>query len=183
MELVRSKRTQGRDGVYRSARRLNQLYAVLASLVILCFVFLIWLFPTRIAGQSMTPALEGGEVVLCSRLAKYWKAPTRGDMILFETADGLFIKRIVGLPGETIEIVGGHVFIDSTPLDESAYLLNATGDMPPRTIEHDRVFVLGDNREQVYDSRLESVGCIPYAGIRGVLRLRVYPITRFTIFS
>lgn len=131
----------------------------------------------------MAPSLSKGDAVLCDRLAKYIHTPERGDIILFETQDGVFIKRIVGMPGETVEIVDGYVFINSIPLDESAYVDVYAGDMDPLVVPGGAVFVLGDNREQMYDSRLESVGCIPYTNIKGELRFRVAPLKEITIFS
>lgn len=161
---------------------MDALISVVLAAAALCFVFFVWLTPVTITGDSMAPALKDGEIVLLDRLGKFWKSPSRGDMIAFATADGSFIKRIVGLPGETVEIVEGNVYIDSRPLDESMYASNGTGEMAPVTVPMDSVFVLGDNRVKVYDSRLESVGCIPYTSIHAVMRLRIYPIERFTIF-
>ena len=178
----RIRRSDGREAIYRGARRLGWLFSVLVALCALSAVFFIWLFPTRIVDESMAPALQSGEVVLCDRLAKYASAPERGDIVLFQTQDGVFIKRIVGLPGETVELVGGRVFIDSVPLDESAYVSSYVGDMEPLAVPQGAVFVLGDNRAQMYDSRLESVGCIPYEKILGELRVRVTPIERFSFF-
>ncbi|MEN6595631.1 MAG: signal peptidase I [Clostridiaceae bacterium] len=176
-------RSEGREQTYRNARRLGWLFSALVTLFALSVVFLIWLLPTRIVDDSMSPALESGEVVLCDRLAKYVSEPERGDIILFQTPDGVFIKRIVGLPGESVELVDGHVFIDSRPLDESAYVDVYAGDMAPVVVPEGTVFVLGDNREQMYDSRLESVGCIAFEDIQGVLRVRVSPIEKLTFFS
>ena len=156
---------------------------MLVTVAILCLVFFIWLFPTRIVDESMAPALTSGEVVLCDRLAKFFRMPERGDLVLFATADGLFIKRIVGMPGETVEIVQGHVFINSIPLDESSYVVNYFGDMTPVEVPAGSVFVLGDNREDMYDSRLDTVGSIPFERIEGMLRLRVSPLSRITYFS
>ena len=131
----------------------------------------------------MTPQLNSGEVVLCDRIGKYIRMPERGDIVLFSTDDGIFIKRIVGMPGETVELVEGHVFINSIPLDESSYSVNYVGDMPPVEVPAGSVFLLGDNREEMYDSRLSTVGCIPFARIQAVLRLRVSPFSRITYFS
>ena len=156
---------------------------MLVTVAILCLVFFIWLFPTRIVDESMAPALTSGEVVLCDRFAKFLRMPERGDMMLFATSDGLFIKRIVGMPGETVEIVQGHVFINSIPLDESSYAVNYFGDMAPVEVPAGSVFVLGDNREDMYDSRLDTVGSIPFDRIEGMLRLRVSPLSRITYFS
>lgn len=132
---------------------------------------------------SMSPGLSSGEVVLCDQIGKFVRLPERGDIVLFSTEDGVFIKRIVGMPGETVELVAGHVFINSIPLDESSYSVNYVGDMPPVQVPEGSVFVLGDDREEMYDSRLATVGCIPYDRIQAVLRLRVSPFSRITYFS
>ena len=170
------------EGARGAQRRLGWLFSILIALVVLCVLFIAWFGPEIVEGDSMSPALVDGEVVLCDRWAKYWKTPVRGDMISFRTADGAFIKRIVGLPGETVEIAGGRVYINSSPLDESAYANQFLGDAAPVTVPEGSVYVLGDNRRKVYDSRLSSIGCIPYDRIDGVLRFRVFPIARFTIF-
>ena len=182
-EQRKRRRTEGRARTYRNARRIGWLFSVLVTIAVLCLVFFIWLSPLRIIDESMAPELKSGEVVLCDRVGKFVRMPERGDIVLFSTGDGLFIKRIVGMPGETVEIVAGHVFINSIPLDESDYDVNYVGDMPPVEIPAGCVFLLGDNREQMYDSRLESVGCIPFEQIEGMLRVRVSPIEKFTFFS
>ncbi len=182
-ETRRRRRAEGRAKAYQQARRLGWLFSVLVTVAVLCLVFFVWLFPTRIMDGSMAPALKSGEVVLCDRLGKFLRMPERGDIVLFQTQDGLFVKRIVGMPGETIELVGGHVFINSIPLDESSYVVEYVGDMKPVEIPAGCVFLLGDNREEMYDSRLESVGPVPFTDIVGMLRLRVSPIDRLTCFS
>ena len=182
-ETLKRRRSEGRARTYRNARRLGWLFSVLVTVAILCLVFFIWLFPTRIVDESMAPALTSGEVVLCDRFAKFLRMPERGDMMLFATSDGLFIKRIVGMPGETVEIVQGHVFINSIPLDESSYAVNYFGDMAPVEVPAGSVFVLGDNREDMYDSRLDTLGSISFDRIEGMLRLRVSPLSRITYFS
>ena len=183
MEEKKRRRSDGREKKYLNARRLGWLFSALVAVAALCLLFLVWLFPLRIVDDSMAPALNKGDAVLCDRLAKYVQSPERGDIILFETADGVFIKRIVGMPGETVEIVDGYVFINSIPLDESAYVDVYVGDMEPLVVPNGAVFVLGDNREQMYDSRLESVGCISYTDIKGELRIRVAPLSNITLFS
>jgi len=177
------RRSEGRARIYRNARRLGWLFSVLVTLSVLSLVFFIWLIPTSISDESMAPALTSGEAVLCDRLSRFVRMPERGDIVLFQTEDGLFIKRIVGMPGETVELVDGHVFINSIPLDESSYTVNYVGDMEPVDVPAGCVFVLGDNREEMYDSRLDSVGCIPFDRIEGLLRLRVSPFSRITYFS
>lgn len=182
-ESRRRRRSEGRARLYQNARRIGWLFSLLVTLSVLCLVFFIWLVPTRISDNSMAPALNSGEVVLCDRFGKYLRTPERGDIVLFRTEDGYFVKRIVGMPGETIELVEGHVFINSIPLDESSYSVSFVGDMPPVEVPGGCVFLLGDNREEMYDSRLSSVGSLPFDRIEGVLRLRVSPLSRITYFS
>ena len=182
-EQRKRRRTEGRARTYRNARRIGWLFSVLVTIAVLCLVFFVWLAPLRIIDESMAPELKSGEVVLCDRVGKFVRMPERGDIVLFSTGDGLFIKRIVGMPGETVEIVAGHVFINSIPLDESSYSVNYVGDLSPVEVPAGSVFVLGDNREEMYDSRLPSVGCIPFDNIAGVLRFRVSPFSRITYFS
>ena len=183
MEEKKRKRSDGREKKHLNARRLGWLFSALVAVAALCLLFLVWLFPLRIVDDSMAPALNKGDAVLCDRFAKYVQSPERGDIILFETQDGVFIKRIVGMPGETVEIVDGYVFINSIPLDESVYVDVYVGEMEPVVVPGGTVFVLGDNREQMYDSRLESVGCISYTDIKGELRIRVAPLSNITLFS
>lgn len=182
-ETRRRRRSEGRARAYENARRIGWLFSLLVTAAVLCLVFFVWLFPVRIEDESMAPALQTGEAVLCDRFGKFLRMPERGDIVLFQTQDGLFLKRIVGMPGETVELVAGHVFINSIPLDESSYDVNYVGDMAPVEVPAGCVFLLGDNREEMYDSRLASVGCVPFDRIEGTLRLRVSPANRITYFS
>ena len=182
MKRQHARRSDGMKGTYRRAGALSWMFSIFVALAVLIFLFLIWFTPLRISGDTMSPALEDGEIVLVDRLARYWKLPERGDLVCFTDAYGTFVKRVVGLPGETVDIKDGRVYIDSRPLDESAYASGLTGDMDAVTVPEGSVFLLGDCRALVYDSRLPEVGCIPYAELTGVLRARVYPFLRFTVF-
>jgi len=168
--------------MYRRANLLSRLFVFTLMLVITCLFFLLWFRPLRIAGDSMMPALAKEDIVLVDCLTKYWKQPQRGDIVCFKDAYGVFVKRIIALPGETIDIKDGLVYIDGCPLDETAYREVSEGNMSAITVPEGSVFVLGDMRTIIYDSRLESVGCIPYVNINGILRVRLTPLKRFTFF-
>jgi len=86
-----------------------------------------------------------------------------------------FIKRVVALPGETVRVVGGRVFLDGEPLDEPHVVYRDADDMPPTTVPPDAYFVLGDNRPESSDSRLG--GPVPAGHIVGQARLSYWPPT------
>lgn len=177
------RRTAGKKRVYRQQAALGWLYSAVIAAAVLAFVFGVWLMPLRVAGESMEPALGNNDAVLIDKLNKYWRLPTRGDIILFRDDAGVHcLKRVIGLPGERVEIVNGQVFIDSCPLDESAYVLSPTGDQDMLIVPGNCVYVLGDNRAFVYDSRLESVGCVAYDEIIGALRLKIYPAREMMLY-
>lgn len=148
---------------------------VLALLIFLLIRVVIQNF--RIEGYSMEPNLHQGQYLIVNKAMYRWlHPPQRGDIVVFEyprAPDRDFIKRIIGLPGETVEIRNGSIYIDGVPLDEP-YLREPThGNMPPRTLKSDEFFVLGDNRDNSSDSR--SWGPLPRENIIGKAWLSYWP--------
>ena len=156
-----------------------------------------------IPSASMEPQLREGDRVVVSRLAYRLHDPRRGDIVVFpspavapEDRGGLtgvfddvleslalrdpgdrdLIKRVVGLPGETVEGRDGTVWIDGHRLDEP-YLAETTitGDFGPLQIPEERVFVLGDNRTNSHDSRFPDIGPIDVDTIVGRATHRIWP--------
>ncbi len=112
----------------------------------------------RVPSGSMESTIMTGERVLGFRLTYMFEAPKRGDIIIFKFPDDesqVFIKRIIGLPGEQVDIIGGKVYIDhsAAPLDEPYLNDIPTGDAGPFIIPEDAYFVMGDNRNVSFDSR------------------------------
>ncbi len=103
-------------------------------------------------GPSMQPTLHRGEYVIVNRLSYKLHSPERGDVIVFRRPEGMRIKRVIGLPGETLEVRQGQVFVDGQFVPESYVKLPGTYSMPPRAIGTDEYFVLGDNRNNSSDS-------------------------------
>lgn len=161
------------------------LFLLLEAIAVLAALFLLALSPARVNGTSMSPTLYNGELLLVDRVSMYIRMPQRGEMVTFshpQTGEEL-IKRVVGLPGETVEIAGGHVYIDGRLLDESSYIpALAPEDYAAVVVPGDSVFVLGDDRAASMDSRDPAVGCVKLSKIDGIVRLRVSPLTRAAVF-
>jgi len=141
--------------------------------------------PFFVKGQSMEPNYETGDYLIIDELSYRFSDPERGEVIVFKYPNDTtqrYIKRIIGLPGETIEIKDGQVFISKDGsaaelLDESNYLssdVQTAGNLKI-TLGNDEYFVLGDNRPVSSDSR--RWGVVPRKDIIGKVYLRAWPIT------
>lgn len=129
----------------------------------------------RVDGLSMNPTLQHGEYVLVSRLAYKTGAPERGDIIVFsfpmdQKQD--LIKRVIGLPGETIEIRSGEVLVNGAKLDEP-YIAQSPVYNGTWTVGEGQLFVLGDNRNDSKDSH--QWGLLPIENVIGKALLIYWP--------
>lgn len=142
--------------------------------------------PFIVEGSSMEPNFHSQEIMLVDKISYRFREPQRGDVIIFKAPKSPgddYIKRIVALPGETIQIAKGKVFINGMLLDEN-YLLpgqetdNGTGAVVfSKTLESNEYFTLGDNRSNSSDSRMWGV--MPKANIIGRAWWNVYPFSSF----
>ena len=120
----------------------------------------------RIEQVSMLPNLHEGEYVIVDKISYWLHQPQRGDIIVLKRAGQPdLIKRVVGLPGETIEVRDGKVYVNGTPLSEPYTAQPPAYVMPARQIDADQYFVLGDNRNNSSDSH--AWGTVPGADIIG----------------
>lgn len=127
-------------------RRTAVRVLVLASLSFVIFKWI--LIPIRAEGISMEPTYQSGSLNLVNRLAYRYRKPERGDIIAIKLAGPhvVYVKRIIGLPGEHFAITRGQVYIDGTPLNEP-YVKNRRGwDVPEVRLTSREYFVIGDNR-------------------------------------
>ena len=177
------KRTELNKGIFVLQKWVQRLSVILLEGIILLFVFFVWLRPFRVSGDSMSPELNEGEIILIDRFKKYFSIPERGDLVSFSDENGVFIKRIVGLPGETVEVIGGTVYIDGYPLIETQYANHLTGDAAAVQVPEGSLYLLGDNRSEMYDSRMEEIGCRSLSDIGGVVRFRIFPANQLTVFK
>lgn len=139
----------------------------------------------KVYGSCMEPNLHTGERLLGNKFVYHFGQPARGDIVVFKYPPDprkVFIKRVVGLPGETIEIHGGKVYANGKPLDERFYVNSAAhSDFAARRVSKGHVFVLGDNRDESNDSRFW--GELPIDNIQAKAWLRYWPISRLAVFQ
>lgn len=161
-------------------------FAFIALLIILPFRLFI-AQPFIVNGQSMTPTFDSGQYLIVDQISYAFQNPVRGDVVVFrfpEDKSKFFIKRIIGLPGETVTIENGSItiFNDEHPkgleLDEPYIDTSANTDMSV-TLEPDEFFVMGDNREASSDSRLW--GPLDRELIAGRPLVRLFPVGQFSI--
>ncbi|SKB73784.1 signal peptidase I [Lachnospiraceae bacterium] len=163
-----------------------------ASITILMALVLTFLFITfvgqrnQIDGNSMEMTLSNGESVLLDKFTYRFSSPRRFDIVDFPCptdAGSVYIKRIIGLPGETVEIKDGVVYINGDKLKGDHYgnsLINDAGLASSAvSLGADEYFVLGDNRNDSVDSRSPEVGNIRKSDIMGKVWLRLSPINKF----
>ena len=139
--------------------------------------------PFIVKGASMEPAYEERDYLVIDELSYYFREPARGEVVVFRFPDDpseFFIKRVIGLPGETVIIENGEVFISSGEASkprrlEERYLADEleTSGRITQVLEPDEYFVLGDNRAYSKDSR--SWGILPQKNITGRVLIRVWP--------
>lgn len=144
-------------------------YAIIIVLVIVLRIFIIT--PVRVDGDSMYPTLKNGEILL---LEKYNKNYQRNDIVVVKYQDEKIIKRIIGLPGDTIEYRDNVLYINEKPVND--IIPNITVDFSKVTLGIDEYFVMGDNRNNSLDSRF--IGPINKKDIQGTTNIRIIPLNK-----
>ena len=155
--------------------------------------------PYQVHQTSMESTLEPGQYVLVDKLTPHWAPYERGDIVVLHAPSGWdegddtpFIKRVIGLPGDTVSIGDdGRVYVNGTPLDESSYTFHASDgtDQPTEatdgtstwTIGPDELFVMGDHRQASADSR--AFGPIKVSSVIGRAFLRYWPATTIGVLA
>ena len=169
---------------------LKEVLLTLRSLLIVAlavlFVNRFILINARIPSSSMQNTIMVNDQIFGFRLAYLRSEPERFDIIIFRYPDDeteLFIKRVIGLPGDTVEIIGGKVYINgaSEPLDDSFIAEEAVGDFGPYLVPEDQYFVMGDNRNNSNDSRMWDHTYVPRDNILGKAILRYWPVTKIGV--
>lgn len=157
-------------------------FAALTAVLIVVFV----VQPVKVEGTSMQPRLSDQERIFVNKFVYHFSAIDRGDIIVFwypKDPSKSFIKRVIGLPGEEVEIRAGVVYINGRALEEP-YVPPAYFDygfLGPETVPPDSYFVLGDHRNSSNDSR--NWGTVPTRNIFGKAIFRYWPVSRIGLID
>ena len=153
---------------------------ILIVVVVVLIVNNFLLINAKIPSESMEDTIMTGDRIFGNRLAYLFSDPQRYDIVIFKYPDDetqLYIKRVIGLPGETVEIREGKVYIDGseTPLDDSFTPETPVGNYGPYTVPEGCYFMLGDNRNYSKDSRFWQNPYVEKEKILGKAMLKYFP--------
>lgn len=175
----------------RVIRKFLEFVLYMAIVLIMTFLLIHFVAQrTGVSGTSMEPALKNGDQLIVDKISYRLEDPKRFDIVVFPyrfKRNTYFVKRIIGMPGETVRIdTEGKIYINGKILDEH-YSTEVTRD-PGMALEdfqlgRDEYFVLGDNRNVSQDSRFPDVGAVRRKEIIGKTWLRVYPFSGFGILK
>ncbi len=186
----RASSVKERRSLWRESREWLQAFLLAVVLFILIRTFLF--APFIVDGESMVPTLHSGERLIVTKAVYLWGKPKRGDIVVFhatQTRD--YIKRVIGLPGETVEVRNDRLYINGKEVAEP-YLeeyrrktheagLALTEDFGPQQVPEGAYFVLGDNRRNSQDSRM--IGVISEEQIVGRADVVFWPLSSFRILK
>ncbi|MBQ8814455.1 MAG: signal peptidase I [Lachnospiraceae bacterium] len=145
---------------------------------------------TLVDGTSMNPTLQDRDSVLVEKLSYRFGDPERYDIVVFRylhQEDTYYIKRVIGLPGETVQIIDGYVYINGQRLESDVYgndiMLSPGRASEPILLGEYEYFMLGDNRNGSSDSRSDSVGNVAKSQIVGKAFVRIWPLSEFSFLK
>ncbi len=153
--------------------------------VVIAMVITAFIRPTLVKGYSMYPTLDEYDYLIINKIPYMLHEPERGDIVVFKshlkTMEGKekdLIKRVIGIPGDAVQITDGKVFVNGQLLEESYINGNFTSGELLLEVPSDTLFVMGDNRENSLDSRDEKVGTVSIDTVRGKVLVRLFPFTK-----
>lgn len=159
--------------------------------IIICLTYFIVTYigqRTNVSGSSMEPMLSDGDNLIVDKISYRFKDPERYDIIVFPyqyEENTYYIKRIIGLPGETVQIIDGYTYINGELLESDVYgaeVMESAGIAQEEiTLGEEEYFVLGDNRNHSADSREPSVGVLTREMLMGRAWVRIYPFNQIGV--
>lgn len=170
-----------KDAPYKRASNGDFMIYLITVVLIALFIRTFIFEPVQVVGSSMYPTLINGEGMFTEKLTYTFSEPRHGDIIICRYSNMAVdcVKRIIGMPGDTVAITNGEIYLNGTLLDESAYWNDVIyGDMEQVTVPERCLFVVGDNRNASDDSRNPYVGFVPYGQIKGKVQAVMLPFYR-----
>ncbi len=176
----RSMKRHEKDKPYKSAGD-REFVLYLAAVLIIAFAIRLFVFePVRVDGASMYDTLLDGERMAVEKVTYMLERPKRGDIIIcfYPGYTVSCVKRVIGLPGDTVEVSYGQLYINDELINEDEYIDEMMlRDYQKSIVPEDCVLVMGDNRNGSLDSRSATVGPIPYYRIVGKARAVIFPLS------
>ena len=174
------KRYRRKKAYFKALRGTVYVLTIVAAIAVLISTLILPVL--QIEGTSMEPTLSNGDIVLLLKTTNF----DRGDLCGFTWNNKLLIKRVIGIPGDWIEIdTDGTVYLNGDRLEEPYVVQQAFGECDlvfPFQVPQEQYFVIGDMRESSIDSRNTLIGCIPKDQIVGKVFLRVWPLSSIEFF-
>ena len=175
------------NGLEKTHKRIHLFKDFLFLLLVVLLIIQFIACKSRVPSSSMEPTVMPGDRIIFNKIGAYYREPERGEIVIFEEDRKQLIKRLIGLPGETIELIDGKAYIDGVELIETAYLGDEVMTLPvydpnyesikyPYTVPEDSYFFLGDNRSRSLDSRV--FGGIKKEAVVAIGAYRIYPFDR-----
>ena len=156
---------------------------IISIVVAVVLAFLIRQFVVElyiVDGPSMRPTLQSQQRLVVNKFIYRFRELEKGEILVFQYPRDTsrdFIKRVIAVPGDTVEIKDGRVLVNDQVLSEDYILEKTRGDYPKSTVPQGTVFVMGDNRNNSEDSRFADVGFVPDALIKGKAVLVFWPVS------
>ena len=192
-ELQKEMRPQVEEVSEKEPNILKEILGwVLYVLIIIAATYFIITYVgqrTKVSGHSMEPTLQDGDNLIVDKVTYRFRDPERYEIIVFPykyAENTFYIKRIIGMPGETVQVIDGYVYINGDKLEESFDLIDESKKgiaAEPITLGEDEYFVMGDNRNHSSDSRDSSVGVLKKSDFVGRAWIRIWPFNSIGVIS
>lgn len=149
-------------------------FTIFVVIIILIRIFICT--PINVNGTSMSNTLKDGEIMILNKIGLKTDGINRFDIVVIQTSDNYIIKRVIGMPGESISYKDEILYINGKKIEDK-YNLNITGDFESLEIGKDEYFVMGDNRNVSKDSRI--IGTVNKDDIIGKTNFVIFPLNKF----
>jgi len=172
-----------KDTKKRKKSMIRELLETVISAGIIAFIIITFIGQvTVVRGASMEPTLHDRERLIANKISYRFESPGRNEIIIFKPPIGIkrnYIKRIIGIPGDKIEIVDGKIYVNDQALEEPYVKYRSSEDIPSTIVPTDSFFVLGDNRPNSSDSRYW--GFVPRKNVVGKAWVVFWPLNKIRI--